>query len=291
MLPLHTLFLVSTNSMYLKKTRWFLWAIRTSFWPDSMPAKSHSFFLWLAMFNLTTMFELSTTSSMTDASGGAGGKLLPVHSLKWNPNDVLTTCKAISKGLASGLVHWSCALRQNHRFNGFEKKQIMAAQGETFSHYYILVNRNLFVLCRFSDIAYGFLFLLNNFPLQSVEYATYSCVKLIRTAIEQCFAANLRKVQVASRHRPFSSSCDLFIRIVLNFTFEFKVLTDRNKRSETLWSVTICLFRYDMYRCKLIFIRLSWIYLLPINLTLFPIFFISIIISIVLWCPRSAKTM
>ena len=41
-----------------------------------------------------------------------GGKLLPIHSLKWNPNDVLTTCKAISKGLGSGFVYWSCALRQ-----------------------------------------------------------------------------------------------------------------------------------------------------------------------------------
>ena len=30
----------------------------------------------------------------------------------------------------------------------------------------------------------GFLFLLNNFPLQSLEYATYSSVQLIRTAEE-----------------------------------------------------------------------------------------------------------
>ena len=29
-------------------------------------------------------------------------------------------------------------------------------------------------------------------------------------------------------------SCDLFIRTVLNFNFGFKVLTDRNKRSELL---------------------------------------------------------
>ena len=82
----------------------------------------------------------------------------------------------------------------------------------------------------------GFLFLLNNFPLQSLEYATYNSV-LIRTAeelIEQCFAANLRKVKVASRYRAFSSSYDLFIRIVLNFNFKFKVLIDRNKRSEML---------------------------------------------------------
>ena len=196
----------------------------------------------------------------TSPPGGAGGKLLPIHSLKWNPNDVLTTCKAISKVLPADLCSDHAHYVKNHRFNGFEKKQNHGG------------------------------------PRRDI-YATYSCAKLIRTAEElsyravACFAANLRQVQVASRYRPLSSSCDLFIRIVLNFTFEFKVLTDRNKRSETLWSVTICLFRYDMYRCELIFIRLSWIYLLPINLTLFPIFFISIIISIVLWCPRSAKTM
>ena len=35
---------------------------------------------------------------------GAGGKLLPIHSLKSNPNDVPTTCKVISMGLASGFV-------------------------------------------------------------------------------------------------------------------------------------------------------------------------------------------
>ena len=44
---------------------------------------------------------------------------------------------------------------------------------------------------------------------------------------------NKRSVsKVASRYRAFSSICDLFIRIVLSFNFEFKVLTDRNKRSE-----------------------------------------------------------
>ena len=38
------------------------------------------------------------------------------------------------------------------------------------------------------------------------------------------------------------SSCgDLFIRSVLNFNFGFKVLTDRNKRSEMLWSVNVYL--------------------------------------------------
>ena len=36
---------------------------------------------------------------------GGGGELPPIHSLKGNPNDVLTTCKAISNGLASGFVY------------------------------------------------------------------------------------------------------------------------------------------------------------------------------------------
>ena len=43
---------------------------------------------------------------------------------------------------------------------------------------------------------------------------------------------NLRRVELSKRD--FSSGCDLFIRIVLNFNFGFKVLTDRNKRSEML---------------------------------------------------------
>ena len=33
----------------------------------------------------------------------------------------------------------------------------------------------------------------------------------------------------------------LFALIVLNFNFGFKVLTDRNKRSEMLWSVNVYL--------------------------------------------------
>ena len=62
------------------------------------------------------------------------------------------------------------------------------------------------------------------------------------------------------------------------------------KRSETfIWSVTICLFRYNMYSCNLIFIRLFWIYLLPINLTLSLVHFISIITSITFGFSRPGK--
>ena len=42
----------------------------------------------------------------------------------------------------------------------------MAVEGETVSHHYILATRKF----------------INNFPLQSLEYATYSSVQLRRTA-------------------------------------------------------------------------------------------------------------
>ena len=45
------------------------------------------------------------------------------------------------------------------------------------------------ILCRFSDIVCGFPFLLNNFPLQSLEYVTYSSVQLIRTTEELSYRA------------------------------------------------------------------------------------------------------
>ena len=47
--------------------------------------------------------------------GGGGGYLPYIPIIKWNPNDVLTTSKAISKGLASGFVYWSCARRNKTR--------------------------------------------------------------------------------------------------------------------------------------------------------------------------------
>ena len=57
-----------------------------------------------------------------------------------------------------GKIHRSTVLRRNEN---------MAVEGGTVSHYYILVIRKFIVLCRFSDIVCSFLFLLNNFPLQS----------------------------------------------------------------------------------------------------------------------------
>ena len=38
-----------------------------------------------------------------------GGKQLSIHSLKWNPNYVLTTCKAIYEVLVSGYTSYARA--------------------------------------------------------------------------------------------------------------------------------------------------------------------------------------
>ena len=65
----------------------------------------------------------------------------------------------------------------------------MAVEGGTVSHYYILVIRKFIDLCGFSGIVCSFLFPLNNFPLQSLEYATNSSVYLLRTAEELSYRA------------------------------------------------------------------------------------------------------
>ena len=61
----------------------------------------------------------------------------------------------------------------------------MAVEGGTVFQYYILVIRKFIdLMSGFTDIVCGFLVLLNSFPLQSLEYATYSSVLLIINAEE-----------------------------------------------------------------------------------------------------------
>ena len=85
----------------------------------------------------------------------------------------------------------------------------------------------------------GFLFLLNNFPLQSLEYATYSSVKLLRTAEELSELSSSVLLQTFGKLKSLQGTelsvvVVICFRIVLNFNFGFKVLKDRNKRSEML---------------------------------------------------------
>ena len=51
------------------------------------------------------------------------GGLLPIQSSKWNPNNVLTTCNAIIKVLASGFEYWSWASHHKPKINSFRKEQ------------------------------------------------------------------------------------------------------------------------------------------------------------------------
>ena len=118
---------------------------------------------------------------------GGGGSYFPYILL----NEIQTMFSQLAKRSARVLPADLCTDHahyvKNHRFNGFEKKQNHGGpRRDCFS---LLHFGKSLVACRFSDIACGFLFLLNNFPLQSLEYATYSCVKLIRTAEELSYRA------------------------------------------------------------------------------------------------------
>ena len=59
------------------------------------------------------------------------------HSFKWNPDDVLTTCKAIVKGLDSGFVCWSCACakKKKQALTVLRRNKIMAV--DCFSLFYL----------------------------------------------------------------------------------------------------------------------------------------------------------
>ena len=95
---------------------------------------------------------------------GGGGGLLPIHSLKWNPNDVLTTWKAISKGLASGFVYGSCALRQHYTSTVLRKNKNTVVEGGTVSHYYILVIRKFIDFLSLFRHSVWFSFSVKQFP-------------------------------------------------------------------------------------------------------------------------------
>ena len=133
---------------------------------------------------------------------------------------------------------------KNHRSTVLRRNKNIKGQGRTVSHYYILVIRKFIDFMWLFRHSVWFSFSVKQFPSAEfgIWFATYSCVYLIRTAEELSYRAVFcckpyRKVKVSSRNRAFSSSCDLFITIALNFNVEFKELTNRNKRSETLWRV------------------------------------------------------
>ena len=133
------------------------------------------------------------------------------------------------------------------------------------------------VLCHFSKCVVCFVF--KHFCVAEFRICD---IWLIVVEME-CFAENLRKVKVASRYRTFSNSCHLFIKIILTFNIELRcwlIVINEVKCYHCYFEVWICLCGYV---CS------SGIDLLPINLVLSPAIFISIITSIIFWCPRSPK--
>ena len=135
----------------------------------------------LCTFHFTDSHTIVTLSENMNCLEQGGGSYWCSHNLQ---SDQQGSCQRICVLIMriTSKPPDSTVLRRN---------KFMAAQGRTVSHYFILLNRKFFGFGRFSDKACGFLFLLNNFPspLQSLEYATHGCVKLIRTAEELSYRA------------------------------------------------------------------------------------------------------
>ena len=146
--------------------------------------------LWPHLMASTSSISTGKPEPGGEGWGGGGG-LLPIHSL----NEIQTMFSHFAKRSARVLPVDSCIDRAHyvkvHRSTVLRRNKNIAVEGVTVSYYYILVIRKLLILCRFSDIVCGFLFLLNNFPRQSLEYATYSSVQLTRTAEELSYRAVL----------------------------------------------------------------------------------------------------
>ena len=118
---------------------------------------------------------------------------------------------------------------KNHRSTVLRKNKNMAVEGGTVSHYYIVVIRKFIDFMSLFRHSVWFSFSVKQFPFAELEYTTYSSVQLLRTAEELSYRA------VFCCNRAFCSVVVVIcFRIVLNFNFGFKVLTDRNKRSEML---------------------------------------------------------
>ena len=172
------------------------------------------------------------------SGGGGGGSYFPYILL----NGIQTMLSQLAKRSAKILPAYLCTDHAHYvkihgsKSNGNEN---MAVEGRTDSQYYILVIRKFIDFMSLFRHSVWFSFSVKQFS--SAEFGI--CNIQLRTAdrnrrrarVELPSSVLLQSLgKLKSRYRAFSSSCDLFIRIVLNFNFGFKMLTDRNKRSEML---------------------------------------------------------
>ena len=125
-----------------------------------------------------------------------------------------------------------------HRSTVLRRNKNMAVEGGTVSHYYILVIRKFIDFMSLFRHSVWFSFSVKQFPF--AEFGI--CNIQLRIA-----AKNRRRVELSSsvllqtlgklkslQGTELSVVVVICFRIVLNFNFGFKVLTDRNKRSEML---------------------------------------------------------
>ena len=126
---------------------------------------------------------------LTRGGGGGGGSFFPYILL----NEIQTMFSLLAKRSARVLPADLCTDQAHyvkiHRLPVLRRNKKMAVEGGTVSHFYILVIREFVDFMSLFRHSVWFLFLLNNFPLQSLEYATYRSVQLIRTAEELSYRA------------------------------------------------------------------------------------------------------
>ena len=104
---------------------------------------------------------------------GGGGKLLPIHPLKWNPNDVPQLEKRSAKVLPANLCTDHAHYVKIHRSTVLRRNKNMAVEGGTVSHYYILIIR------KFIDFMSLFIHSVwFSFPVKQFSFAEFGICKI-----------------------------------------------------------------------------------------------------------------
>ena len=107
---------------------------------------------------------------------GGGGRYFPYISLNTIETMFSQLAKRSARLLPADLCTDHAHYVKTHRSTVLRRNKIMAVEGGTVSHYYILVIRKFIDFMSLFRHSVWFPFLWNNFPLQSLEYPTYSSV-------------------------------------------------------------------------------------------------------------------
>ena len=117
------------------------------------------------------------------------GKQLPIHSLKWNPNDVLTTCKVIMGASVSGFLY--CA-RAEFVIPSVNRTRNMAADVSAKCGGFFLVYSTIFFISK--------PFNLENLLLRGrhFKHSSFSQIKVSKHFVNVYFFALKKPLELLS---------------------------------------------------------------------------------------------